>query len=166
MPLPQMPLGVNLPVITYKETPAPAQVMEEIPLHKAENSIDTKRDNMNKVFKAGTLKLIESNEAQYRGSQASMAYTIQADYPPPYIPMNFHPPNAPMGPAFYPHVPNYQQHPWQALGSRFYYNKLGYIPKFCPDVCTDHENGIALLNHCGILTLGPRRGNAGEISGD
>jgi hypothetical protein len=35
----------------------------------------------------------------------------------------------------------------------------------CPDVRTDQEKGIVYLNDCGTLTLGPRGGNVGDITG-
>jgi len=153
-----MPVVINLPAIPSEETPAPAQVTEEIPIAKADNTIDTKMDNMMKAFEAWTFQMSKANEPGYGGYQTARAYAIQADHPPPHTPMNFPPLNVPMG-------PNYQQHPRQELGPCIYCDELGHIRTFCPDVRTDQEKGIVHLNERGRLTLGPRGGNGGEISG-
>jgi len=112
VPLPQMAAVVNLPAIPSKETPAPAQAMEEIPITKADNTIDTKMHNMMKAFEAWTLRLSKANEPRYGGYQTARAYTIQADHPPRPTPINFPPLEARMGPAHYPLGPNSQQYPW------------------------------------------------------
>jgi hypothetical protein len=65
--LPQMPVVGHFPAIAHKETPAPAQSMEEIPIAKAVNTINTKMDNMMKAFEAWTFQLRKENEATYRG---------------------------------------------------------------------------------------------------
>jgi hypothetical protein len=101
VPLPQMPVLVNHPAIPNEETPAPAQATEESPIAKAENTIDTKMDNMMKAFEAWTFQLSKANEPRYGGYQTARAYAIETDHPPPHTPMNFPPPNAPTGPAYY-----------------------------------------------------------------
>jgi hypothetical protein len=105
--LPQMPVVVNLAAIPNEETPAPAQAMEEIPIVKAENTINTKSDNMMKAFEAWTFQLSKVNEPRYGGYQTARAYAIEADHPPPNTPMNFTPPNAPTRPAYYRPGPNF-----------------------------------------------------------
>jgi len=62
-----MAVVVNLPAIPNKDTPAPAQVTEEIPIAKAENMIDTKMDNMVMAFDAWTFQLSNANEPRYGG---------------------------------------------------------------------------------------------------
>jgi hypothetical protein len=94
-----MPVVVNLPAITNEETLAPAQVMEEIPIAKAENTIDTKMDNMMKAVEAWTFQLSKANDPRDGGYQTARTYAIHAVHPPPHTPMNFPPPNAPTGPA-------------------------------------------------------------------
>jgi len=164
VPLPQMPVGANHPAIPNEETPAPAQAMEEIRIAKAENTIDMKIDTMMKAFKAWTFQLSKANEPRHRGYQTARAYAIQADHPPTHTPMNFTPPNAPTGPAYYQPGPNYQQYPRQASGPFVYCDEQEHIRTFCPDVRTDQEKGIVHLNDRGRLTSGPRGGNGGEIS--
>jgi hypothetical protein len=165
VPLPHMPVVANLPAIPNEETPAPAQAMEEIPIAKAENTIDTKMDNMMKAFEAWNFHLRKANEPRYGGYQTARAYAIQADHPPLHTPMNFPPPNAPTGPTYYQPGPNYQQYPRQGLGPCIYCDELGHIGMFCPNVRTDQDKGIVHLNDHGRLILGPRGGNGGEISG-
>jgi len=106
VPLPQMPAVVNLPPIPNKETLAPAQVTEAIPIATADDTIDTKMDNMIKVFDAWTSQMSKEIEPGYGGYHTARAHTIQADQPPPHTAMNSPPPNAPMG-------SNSQQHPQQ-----------------------------------------------------
>jgi hypothetical protein len=65
--LPQMPVVGHFPAIANKETPAPAQSMEEIPIAKAVNTFDTEMDNMMKAFEAWTFQLRKENEPTYRG---------------------------------------------------------------------------------------------------
>jgi len=62
VPLPQMPVLVNLPAIPNEETLAPAQATEEIRIAKAENTIDTKMDNMIKAIEAWTFHMSKANE--------------------------------------------------------------------------------------------------------
>jgi len=52
VPLPLMPDVVNLLAIPNKETPALAEATEEIPIAEAENTMDTKMDNIMKAFEA------------------------------------------------------------------------------------------------------------------
>jgi len=79
--------------------------------------------------------------------------------------MNFAPPNAPMGSTSYQQGPNYQQYPQQKLDPCIKCDKLEHIATFCPDVCTNKEQGIVHHNVCGRQTLGQRGGNKGEICG-
>jgi len=60
-----MPVVANLPAIPNEETPAPAQAMEGIRIAKAENTIDTKMDNMMKASEAWTFQLSKANEPRY-----------------------------------------------------------------------------------------------------
>jgi hypothetical protein len=60
-----MPVVINLPAITSEETPAPAQATEEIPIAKADNTIDMKMDNMIKTFEAWTFQMSKVNEYRY-----------------------------------------------------------------------------------------------------
>jgi len=69
--LPHMPVVGNLPAIPNEETLAPAQAIEEIPIAKAENTIDTKMDKMMKAFEAWTLQLSIANGPRYGGSQTA-----------------------------------------------------------------------------------------------
>jgi len=73
--LPQMPVVVNLPAILSEESPPQAQAMEEIPITKAENTIDTKMDNSMKAFEAWTLHMSKANEPRYGGYRIPRAYT-------------------------------------------------------------------------------------------
>jgi len=50
--LPHMPVVANLPAIPNEETLAPAQATEEIPITEANNTINTKMDNMMKPIEA------------------------------------------------------------------------------------------------------------------
>jgi len=68
VPLPQMPVVVNLPAIPNEETTAPAQATEVIPIAKAENTSDTKMDNMMKACEAWTIQLSKANEPSVRGN--------------------------------------------------------------------------------------------------
>ena len=101
VPLLQMPVVANLPAIPIEVTPAPSQAMEGIPIAKAENTIDTKMDDMMKPFEARTVRLSKANEPRFGGYQTARVYAIQADHPPTHTPMNFPPPNAPAGPAYH-----------------------------------------------------------------
>jgi hypothetical protein len=67
VPLPQMPVVINFPAITCEETPAPAPAMEEIPIVRADNTIDTKMINMMTVFEAWTFQMSNANEPGYVG---------------------------------------------------------------------------------------------------
>ena len=86
---------VNLPAIHNIETPAPEPATVEIPTTKAINSINTKMDNMIKAFEAGTFQLSTATEPRHGVYQTARAYTIQANYPPPHIPMSLTPANVP-----------------------------------------------------------------------
>jgi len=103
-----MPLVMNLLAIPNEETPGPVQATEELPITKGKNTIDRKMDNMMKAFEAWSFQWSKANEPTYGGYQTGREYTIQADDPPMQIPMNFPPPNAPMGPTYYRPAPNYQ----------------------------------------------------------
>jgi hypothetical protein len=48
----QMLVVVKLPAIPNEETPATVQVMVQLPISKAKNTIDTKMDNIMKAFEA------------------------------------------------------------------------------------------------------------------
>jgi hypothetical protein len=159
-----MPVVVNLPAFPNDETPAPPQATMEIPIPMDTHTMDTKMDNLIKASKAWTLQLSNANEPRYEGYQTAMVYAMQADHPPSHTPMNFPPPNAPTGPAYYPPGLKYQQNLWQALGHCINCDELGHIRTFCPDVRTNQEYGIVHLSDCGRLSLGPREANGGEIS--
>jgi len=73
VPLPQMPVVVNLPAIPNEESQAPAPATEEIPITKAENTINTKMDNMMMAFEAWTFQQRNANEPRYRGYQTASA---------------------------------------------------------------------------------------------
>ena len=73
VPLPQMPVVVNLPAIPNKETPAAAQPTEEIAIANAVNTIDTKMDNMIMALEAWTFQLSKANEPRYGGYQTARA---------------------------------------------------------------------------------------------
>jgi len=161
-----MPVVANLLAIPNEETPAPEQAMVEIPIATAENTIDTKLHNKMKAFEACACQLGNANEPRYGGYQTARAYTIHVDHPPPHTPMNFPPPNAAMGPAYYRLGPNHQQYARQGLGPCIVSDEIGQVRTFCPDVRTDQEQCIGHLNDRGRLTLGPRAGNGGEISGN
>lgn len=155
-PLPQIPLVVNLPDIPHQESPAPVQAKEEIPIAKAENTIDTKMDNMMKSFQAWTFQIIKLNETWFRWYQNGRPNTNAADYSPTYTPINFPPPNAPM-------EYNFQQHPWWEIGWWINGNEQRHIHTFCPYMPTDQEECIVHVNKCGRLTWGPS-GGCGEES--
>jgi len=67
VPLPQIPVVVNLLAFPSEETPAPAQAIEEIPIAKANNTFDMKVDNMMKAFKACIFQLSEAYKHGYIG---------------------------------------------------------------------------------------------------
>jgi len=139
--------------------------MEETPIAKAENTMDTKMDNIILAFEAWTFQLSKANEPRYGGYQTATAYAFLADHPPPHTPITFPPPSAPMGLAYYRPVRNYPHYPWQGLKPCICCDELGHICMFCPEVRTDQHTGIVHLNDRGRLTFGPRGGNGGEISG-
>jgi len=137
VPLPQMPVVVNLPAIPNEETPAPVQATEDILSAKAENMIDTKMDNMMKVFEGWTCQLRKANEARYGCYHPARVYAIRADHPPTHTHMDFPPPNAHTGAAYYQPGANYQQYPQQESGPCINSDELGHICIFCLDVRTD-----------------------------
>jgi len=108
VPLQQIPVVGNLPAMPGKETPAPAQAMENIPITKAEHTIVTKMATIMKSFEAWTVPLWDANEPRYGGYQTPRVYTIQADHLPLNTSLNFATPNAPTGPAYYWPGPKYQ----------------------------------------------------------
>jgi soluble lytic murein transglycosylase-like protein len=67
VPLLRMAVVVNLAAIPKEETTAPVQATAEIPIAKAEYTIDTKMDNMMKPFDASTFQLCKANEPRYGG---------------------------------------------------------------------------------------------------
>jgi len=165
VPLPQLPVVVNLLAIPNEETLAPVQATEEIPIAKAENTIDMKMDNMWKAFNASTFQRSKADEPRFGHYQTAMTYTIEADHAPPHAPVNIPPPNAPTGPAYCRPGPNVQQYPSRELGPCIYCDELGHICTFGTDTRTDQEKGIVHLNDRGRVTLGPRGRTGGEISG-
>jgi hypothetical protein len=92
-----MSVMVNLLAIHIEATPEPAHMKEEIPILKAECSMDTKMDNMMKAIEAWTFQTGTPNEPGYRGYPTARAYAIKADHPYQQIPME----------------PNYQSYPQQ-----------------------------------------------------
>jgi len=162
--LPQMAVVLNLRAIPSEEALAPVQAMEEIPITKAEYTIDTKIASMMKAFEAWTIQLSTLNEPTYGGYQTASMYAIEADHPPPHTPMHLAPQNAPTGPPYYRLGPNYQQYAQHGLGPCIYCAELGHIRTFCLHVRTNQGTGIVHLTDCGRLTLGPRGGYGDEIS--
>jgi len=99
VPLSQMPVVVNLLAIPSEETLPPVQAVEAIPISKAENTMDTKMENMMKAFEAWTFRMSKANEPRYGGYQSARGCAIQAVHPPPHMPMNVRPSSAPSAPA-------------------------------------------------------------------
>ena len=99
--LQQMPVVVNRPAIPNEETPAPAQVMEDIPIAETQDTIETNMDFTLNSFEACAFQLSKANEPRYIAYQTARVYANQAEHPPPHTPLNFPPPNAPKGPAYY-----------------------------------------------------------------
>jgi len=62
-----MPVVINLPAIPSEETPAPAQGTKEIPIAKADYTIDTKMDNTMKAFDGWILQMSKTNAYGYIG---------------------------------------------------------------------------------------------------
>ena len=87
--LPQMPS----PSWTRK-----VHAMEDIPIGITEYTIVMKMDTMTETFNVYTFQKSNAIDPSYGGFQTAWTYTIHADNPPPYTPMNFPPPNAPTGP--------------------------------------------------------------------
>jgi hypothetical protein len=58
--------------------------MEEIPMAKAENTMNTKMNIMKKAFEARTIQLSRANEPRNGGYQTARSYAIQTDHPPPH----------------------------------------------------------------------------------
>jgi len=67
VPLPQMPVVINLLAIISEQSPAPAQGTEEIPIANTDNTIDTKTDNTMKSFDAWTFQMSKANGYRYVG---------------------------------------------------------------------------------------------------
>ena len=67
VPRPQMPVVVNIRPIPGQETPAPAEVVEELPFTKTENIIDTKMHTMINAFLVWAFQMNTVNEPRYGG---------------------------------------------------------------------------------------------------
>jgi len=76
VPLSQMPVVVNLLAIPSEETLPPVQAVEAIPISKAENTMDTKMENMMKAFEAWTFRMSKANEPRYGGYQSARGCAI------------------------------------------------------------------------------------------
>jgi len=63
----QLPVVITFPAISSEETLAPAQAMEDIPIAKTNNTIDTKIDHMMKVLEVWTCQPSQANEPRYVG---------------------------------------------------------------------------------------------------
>jgi len=148
VPLPQMPAVIIVPAIPRTVTPAPAAATKEIPVAKANNTIDMKIEIMMRACEAWTFQMSKVNAPAQGGYQTGRVYDIQADNPPLLTPTG----------------PDYQQHPWQELGPCTYSDKLGNIHTFCPDVHTNQRMGSVHLNEHRRPTSGASGGNGGEIS--
>ena len=138
-------VAIYRPTLLNIETAVPVQATEEIVITKAANTIGRKIDNMTNACKAWTFQMSKANERGYGGYQTAMAYTIQADHPPPHTPLHFPPPNILAG-------LNWQQHPQQ--GFKLYINgyELGHIGTLYPDVDSNPEPGVVNCNRHGRLT--------------
>jgi len=55
VPLPQMPVVVNIPAFPSEETLTPVLATKELPIAKADNTIHTDIDNMMKAFSVWTI---------------------------------------------------------------------------------------------------------------
>jgi len=159
-----MPVVVILLAISSKDSPASAPATEENPIANAENSIDTKMDNMMNILKVSIFMLSRANEPRYCGYQTAWDYTIEADNSPPHTPMNFTPPKLSKWLTCYWLRPNYQQYSRRWLGPWIYREELRHIHMFSPDVRTALEKSLTHLHQCGRLTLEPRGQYRGEIS--
>jgi hypothetical protein len=67
VPLPQMPVAVNLAAIPSEETLAPVQATEEIPIAKANSTIDTKMYITIKTFETWTFQMSLDTQAKVDG---------------------------------------------------------------------------------------------------
>jgi len=73
VPLPQIPVVVNLPAIPIENTTEAVDAMEQIPITEAENTIDIKIDNLMKAFMGWAFQMIKANEPRYAGYQTARA---------------------------------------------------------------------------------------------
>jgi len=160
-----MPVVEKLPAIPNEETPAPAQASEEMPIAKADHTIEKKIQNMMMAFMAWTFQLHKANEPRYGCYQPARAYAFQAYHQPLHTPMIIPPLNAPTGHTYSRQGPNYQQYPPQGFGPSIYCDELGHSRTFCPNMRTDQQKGIVHFNNRARTTLAPTGGNGGEISG-
>jgi hypothetical protein len=76
VPVPPMPVVVNIPLIPNEETLAPAQDTEEIPIGKAKNSFNTKMNNMMKPFEAWAVQPSKATDPSYAGYLTARVYAI------------------------------------------------------------------------------------------
>jgi hypothetical protein len=76
-PLPQVSEVVNLLVISNEEASAQAQAPEGIPITKAENTINTKMDNMIKALEAWTFQVSKVNELRYSSKMYFSHWELQ-----------------------------------------------------------------------------------------
>jgi len=67
VPLPLMPVVINLPASPSEETQAPAQAIEDIPFANVNDTIDTEIDTMMKALDAWTVEMSKANEYRYVG---------------------------------------------------------------------------------------------------
>jgi len=93
VPLSLISVELNLPAISNQETPAPAEATKAIDIAKAENSSDFKMYNTMQAFEAWTFQMSKVNEPRYGDYQTTKLYSIQAEHPLLYSPINFPPLN-------------------------------------------------------------------------
>jgi hypothetical protein len=144
VPLPELPVVVNLSAIPTEKSLVRVPATVEIPIAEATFTMGTQMEIMMKTFTAWTLQMGKANESRYGGYQTARVYAIQACHPSWHTPMG----------------PNCQPHQHQEVGPIISCGDVEYIHAFCPDECTDRDNGIVPLN----VTTIPRGGIAGEIS--
>jgi len=165
IPLPLMAVGMNLLAIPSGATIAPAQAMVEIPITTDDSTIDKKYDKMMHVFKAWTFQMGKVIQPRYKGYQPASVYAIQADDPPPNMPMNFPSLDVHAGSTYNRLGHNFLQYPWQEWWPSIHCTELGHIRKFCPDVHTDSVQGMVQLNEWGRLISEPEGGIGGAMPG-